>query len=77
MCLADFHADKSVDALYVQVEIDFKSECLAGDTVESLGSRIVEETNGAGIIRYSPTGLSPSLHAACYSVPENGYTVCA
>ncbi|KAK9804180.1 hypothetical protein WJX73_009384 [Symbiochloris irregularis] len=35
-----------------QVEIDFKSECLAGDTVESLGSRLQEETNGEGVVRY-------------------------
>ena len=35
----------------VQVEIDYKSECMAGQTVESLGSRVVEDTNGTGLLR--------------------------
>lgn len=34
-----------------QMEIDYKSECMAGQTVESLGSRIQEETNGSGMLR--------------------------
>lgn len=36
----------------MQIEIDYKSECMAGQTVESLGSRIQEETNGTGCLRY-------------------------
>lgn len=46
---------KTVAANYslYQVEIDFKSECTAGDTVESHCSRVQEESNGAGIIRYT------------------------
>ena len=35
----------------MQVEIDYKSECMAGQTVESLGSHIDEDTNGSGILR--------------------------
>lgn len=35
----------------LQVEIDYKSECMAGQTVESLGSHIAEDTNGSGILR--------------------------
>lgn len=35
----------------VQVEIDYKSECMAGQTVESLGSHIEDESNGSGILR--------------------------
>ena len=36
---------------WMQVEIDYKSECMAGQTVESLGSRVVEDTNGIGHLR--------------------------
>ena len=35
----------------VQIEIDYKAECHSGDTIESLGSRILEDTNGTGIHR--------------------------
>ena len=35
----------------VQVEIDYKSECMAGQTVESLGSHIDEDANGSGMLR--------------------------
>ena len=35
----------------MQVEIDYKSECMAGQTVESLGSHIDEEANGSGMLR--------------------------
>ncbi|BDA48332.1 Palmitoyl-acyl carrier protein thioesterase, chloroplastic [Coccomyxa sp. Obi] len=35
-----------------EVEIDYKSECMAGQTVESIGSRIKEDTNGTGILRF-------------------------
>ena len=35
----------------VQVEIDYKSECMAGQTVESLGSHIDEDANGSGTLR--------------------------
>ena len=35
----------------VQVEIDYKSECVAGQTVESLGSHIDEDANGSGMLR--------------------------
>lgn len=38
----------------MQVEIDYKSECMAGQTVESLGSRVVEDTNGTGFLRCGP-----------------------
>ena len=36
------------------MEIDYKSECMAGQTVESLGSRVVEDTNGTGFLRCGP-----------------------
>lgn len=34
----------------VQVEIDYKAECVAGDTVDCLGARITDpaDTNGNG-----------------------------
>ncbi len=35
----------------LQMEIDYKSECMAGQTVESIGSRIQEDTNGTGVLR--------------------------
>ena len=35
----------------VQVEIDYKSECMAGQTVESLGSHVDEDANGSGMLR--------------------------
>lgn len=35
-----------------QIEIDYKAECHSGDAIESLGSRIAEDTNGTGIRRY-------------------------
>ena len=35
----------------LQVEIDFKNECMAGDVIESLSSRVDEHTNGTGVIR--------------------------
>ena len=34
-----------------QMEIDYKSECMAGQTVESLGNRVQEDTNGSGVLR--------------------------
>lgn len=45
----------------MQVEIDYKSECMAGQTVESLGSRVVEDTNGTGFLRCGP-GDVQKLH---------------
>ena len=35
----------------LQIEIDYKAECHSGDAIESLGSKIVEDTNGTGIRR--------------------------
>ncbi|KAK9820844.1 hypothetical protein WJX81_006136 [Elliptochloris bilobata] len=45
-------ADVYLNYSLQQVEIDYKSECMAGQTVESLGSRVVQDTNGTGILRY-------------------------
>jgi len=39
--------------MLVQAETDFKAECMAGDTIESLASRVVEDTNGTGVFRYT------------------------
>ena len=46
--------------LWLQVEIDYKSECMAGQTVESLGSSTgSEDTNGSGVLRCN---LEAALH---------------
>lgn len=37
----------------IQIEIDYKNECLAGHTVETLGNFVDEETNGSGLKRYT------------------------
>jgi hypothetical protein len=42
-----------------QVEVDFKQECLAGDTVESLGARVDPLSNGASA---APCGNVDALH---------------
>lgn len=47
-----------------QVEIDYKSECMAGQTVESLGSRIQEDTNGTGVLRSDPFRVLNTLRIA-------------
>jgi len=39
----------------IQAETDFKAECMAGDTIESLASRVVEDTNGTGVFRFIHT----------------------
>ncbi len=54
------------ECIHVQVEIDYKSECMAGQTVESLGSHIEEDTNGTGIRRFACTRALPdvALHVA-------------
>ena len=44
----------------MQVEIDFKNECMAGDAIESLSSRVDEHINGTGVIRCVP--LMQSCH---------------
>ena len=36
------------------MEIDFKNECMAGDAIESLATRVDENTNGTGVIRSAP-----------------------
>lgn len=46
----------------MQVEIDYKSECMAGQTVESLGSHIEEDTNGTGIRRSARTSQSLCMY---------------
>lgn len=43
-----------------QVELDYKSECMAGQTVESIGSRVVEDTNGTGVLRCAAPAGSPA-----------------
>ncbi|CAL5224469.1 g7161 [Coccomyxa viridis] len=45
-------ADVYLNYSLLEVEIDYKSECMAGQTVESLGSHIEEDTNGTGIRRF-------------------------
>ncbi|KAK9815411.1 hypothetical protein WJX72_003238 [[Myrmecia] bisecta] len=35
-----------------QVEVDYKAECKSGQTLESLGNAIQEDTNGSGIKRF-------------------------
>ena len=45
---------------HAQVEIDYKSECMAGQTVESLGSHIEEDTNGTGLLRFACTSTLPT-----------------
>lgn len=65
-----------------QVELDYKSECMAGQTVESLGSRVVEDTNGTGVLRcagrtWAPllSNLGPSLCSCCRTRSALGPTV--
>ncbi len=51
-----------------QVELDYKSECMAGQTVESLGSRVVEDTNGTGVLRCAaPASALPSTLGPQYA----------
>ena len=45
------HQVLSILSCAAQVEIDYKSECMAGQTVESLGSSTAEDTNGSGVLR--------------------------
>lgn len=47
--------------MILQIEIDYKAECHSGDAIESLGSRIVEDTNGTGIRRQAII----VTHSAC------------
>ena len=47
--------------MLLQVETDYKAECMAGDTIESLACRVKEDTNGTGIIRRG-LSLSPIHH---------------
>lgn len=42
----------SLTEFCMQIEIDYKAECHSGDAIESLGSKIVEDTNGTGIRRF-------------------------
>lgn len=47
-------ADRSsliTDVCALQTETDFKAECMAGDTIESLASKVEEDTNGTGVVR--------------------------
>ena len=53
-----------------QVEIDYKAECMAGQVVESLGSRVQEDTNGTGILRYG-------LDHHAWTGLARGFTKCA
>ena len=48
--LADSNSLK-IDDCALQTETDFKAECMAGDTIESLASKVEENTNGTGVVR--------------------------
>ena len=45
------YASLSNPSVNVQVEVDYKAECMAGDEVESLGSRVESENQASGTIR--------------------------
>ena len=45
----------------LQTETDFKAECMAGDTIESLASRVEEDTNGTGVVRWGDQKMISSL----------------
>jgi fatty acyl-ACP thioesterase A len=62
-----------------QVEIDYKSECMAGQTVESIGSCTSEDTNGSGVLRFvhllrrcDETGCHELVRARTTWRPEYG-----
>ena len=54
----------------MQAETDYKAECIAGDTIESLGCRVDENSNGTGIIRSGFSEISHQVVCLVLSHPR-------
>ena len=63
----------------MQVEIDFKSECMSGDTIRAVSSKSGSYVNGSGVIRQAQLS-DHETHVTCipwHTWPHSDITMAA